>query len=95
MRWVCVCVCFAWGGVGGEGGEWMRGWGFGLYQGCDNRGNVGCVSVFGLRWCGWCGWCRWGVGWGLGPGSGGVDRVMSVLDVSLDSLYIWQIQAYV
>ena len=19
-----MCICFAWGGVGGEGGEWMR-----------------------------------------------------------------------
>ena len=23
---------------------------FGLYQSCENRGSVGCVSVFGLRW---------------------------------------------
>ena len=31
-----------------------------------NRGSVGRVSVFWLRWC------RWGVGRELGPGSGGV-----------------------
>ena len=28
--------------------------GFGLYQSCGNRGSVGYVSVFGLRWCGVC-----------------------------------------
>ena len=35
--------------------------GFGLYQSCGDRGSVGHVSVFWLRWC------RWGVGrerWG-------------------------------
>ena len=26
--------------------------GFGLYQSCRNRGSMGHVSVFGLRWCG-------------------------------------------
>ena len=54
-------------------GSGRRGWrrgllderiGFGLYKSCQNRGSVGRVSVFGLRWC------RWGVGRGLGPGSG-------------------------
>ena len=25
-----------------------------LYQSCQDRGSVKCVSVFGLRWCGWC-----------------------------------------
>ena len=25
--------------------------GFGLYQSCENRGSVGRVSVFWLRWC--------------------------------------------
>ena len=38
--------------------------GFGLYQYCVNRGNVGRVYVFG--------WCRWGVGRGDEPGSEGV-----------------------
>ena len=55
-------------------GSGRRGWiggrvderiGFGLYQSCGNRGSVGRVSVFWLRWF------RWGVGRGLGPGSGG------------------------
>ena len=35
--------------------------GFGLYQSCWDRGGVGRVSVFWLRWC------RWGVDRGLGP----------------------------
>ena len=35
---------------------------FGLSQSCGNKGNVGCVSVFGLQW--------WGVSRGLGPRSG-------------------------
>ena len=69
-----MCMCLAQGGVGGEGVEWIRGLGIGLYQSCENRGNVGWVSVFGWRWCGWC---RWGVGMGLRPGSGG-GGVMSV-----------------
>ena len=41
---------------------------FGLYQLCGDRGSVGHVSVFWLRWC------MWGVGRGLGPGSGAVGR---------------------
>ena len=41
--------------------------GFGLYESCKNRGSVGCVSVFGLRW-----WCMWGVVRELGSGSGRV-----------------------
>ena len=27
--------------------------GFGLYQSCGDRGSVGRVSVFWLRWCRW------------------------------------------
>ena len=27
--------------------------GFGLYQSCGDRGSVGHVSVFWLRWCRW------------------------------------------
>ena len=42
--------------------------GFGLYQSCGDRGSVGHVSVFWLRWCGRCRWVgcldkgreRWG-----------------------------------
>ena len=55
------CMCLARGGVGGEGDERI---GFGLYQSCQNRGSVGRVSVFGLRWYMW-GMCR---GLGLVPG---------------------------
>ena len=40
---------------------------FVLYQSCWNRGSVGRVSVFWLRWC------VWGMGRGLGPGSGEVE----------------------
>ena len=37
--------------------------GFGLYQSCGNKGSVGRVSMFRLRW---------GVGRSLGPGSVGL-----------------------
>ena len=37
-----MCMCLAQGGVGGEGGEWMRELGFS----CGERGSVGHVSVF-------------------------------------------------
>ena len=37
--------------------------GFGHYQSCGDRGSVGRVSVFWLRWC------MWVVGRRLGPGS--------------------------
>ena len=66
---VCdMCMCLARGGVGGEGGEWMRELGLALPILWD-RGSVGHVSVFWLRWCGWC---RWGVDRGLGQGPGAV-----------------------
>ena len=69
---VCeMCMCLAQGDVGGEGGVNER-IVFGLYQSCQNRGSVGRVSVFRLRWC------RWGVGIGLGPGSRGLGGIMSV-----------------
>ena len=64
---VCdMCMCLARGGVGGEGGEWMRKLGLGFTNPLG-QGSVGHVSVFWLRW-----WCRWGVGRGLGQGSGAV-----------------------
>ena len=44
--------------------------GFGLYQSCGNRGSVGRVSVFWLRWCMWVG--------GLDQGLEGWGGVMSV-----------------
>ena len=63
---VCdMCMCLARGGVGGEGGEWMRGLGLG-FTNPVGTGGVLHVCVFWMRWCGWC---RWGVGMGLGPGS--------------------------
>ena len=73
----CVtCVCVWLGAVwGGEGGEWMRELGFGLYQSSGDRGSVGHVSVFWLRWCGSC---RWGVGRGLDKGRERWGGVMSV-----------------
>ena len=62
---VCdMCMCLARGGVGVEGGEWMRELGLGLTNPVGT-GGVGRVSVFWLRWC------RWGVGRGLGPGAVG------------------------
>ena len=71
-----MCMCLARGGVGGGGlGRVDERIGFGLYQSCGDRGSVGHVSVFWLRWCGWC---RRGVGKGLGPGSGRRGGVMSV-----------------
>ena len=60
---VCdMCMCLARGGVGGEGGEWMRGLGLGFTNPVGTGGVVD-VCVFWMRWC------RWGVGMGLGPGS--------------------------
>ena len=49
--------------------------GFGLYQSCVNKGSVGRVSVFWLRWCGWC---RLGVCRVLEQGLEGWGGVMSV-----------------
>ena len=43
--------------------------GFGIYQSRGIKGNVGRVSVFGLRWCILY---RWGVGGCFGPWSGKV-----------------------
>ena len=58
-----MCMCLARGGVGGEGGEWMRGLGLDF---TNPRGHGECWT------------CRWAVGRGHGPGSGGWGGVMSV-----------------
>ena len=62
---------FGSGGVGGDGGEWMRELGLGFSNPLGTGGVLDMWSVFWLRWCGWC---RWGVG--RGPwarvGRGGV-----------------------
>ena len=60
-----------------------------FYQSCGNRGNVGRVSVFGLRWC------RWEVGRGLYHGLEGRGGVVYVQVVSPDNLCIWQVQVSV
>ena len=83
---------FGSGGVGGVGGEWVTGLGFGftnsggtwvkwdmcLWYGCGGVGGVG------EEWVG-----------GLDQGLGGWCGVMSVCVVSLDSLYRWQVQVSV
>ena len=64
----CV-LCLARGGVGGEGGEWMRELGVGFTNPLGTGGVLDMCLCFG---CGGVGWCRWGVGRGLGQGSGAV-----------------------
>ena len=66
VEWCDMCMCLARGGVGGEGGEWMRELGLGFTNPVGTGGVFGRVSVFWLRWC------VWDVGRGLGPGSGAV-----------------------
>ena len=64
---VCdMCMCLARGGVGGEGGEWMRELGLCFTNPLGTGGVLDMCLVFWLRWC------RWGVGRGLGQGSGAV-----------------------
>ena len=61
---VCdMCMCLARGGVGGEGGEWMRELGLGF---TNPLGTV--LDMCLVVWLRRCGWCRWGVGWRLGQG---------------------------
>ena len=60
---VCdMCMCLARGGVGGEGGEWMRELGLGFTIPVETGGVLDMCLCFGC--------CRWGVGRGLGPRSG-------------------------
>ena len=59
-----MCMCLARGGVGGEGGEWMRELGLGFTN------HVGTVGVLDMCLCFGCG----GVG---GEWVGGLERVGS------------------
>ena len=86
---VCdMCMCLARGGVGGEGGEWMRELGLGLTNPLGTGGVLDMCLCFG---CGGVG----GVGgeWGLGQGSGAVG--WCYVCVSLDYLCRWQVQVSV
>ena len=57
---VCeMSMCLARGGVGGEGGAWMRELGLGFTNPVETGGSVS-VSLL-------C-WCRWGEGRGLDKG---------------------------
>ena len=77
---VCeICMCFARGGMGGEGVS-----GFGLYQSCGKGGvldvslclSCGSVGGVGRVWVG---------GRGIGPGSGGVG--WSYVSVRCESVF--------
>ena len=48
-----MCMCLARGGVGGDGGEWMRELGLGFTNPLGTGGVLD-MCVFWLRWCGWC-----------------------------------------
>ena len=69
MRWL-LCLCLARGGVGGEGGEWMRG------LGLDFTNSVGTGEVLDVCLYFSCGGGEW-VG-GLDQGLEGWGGVMSV-----------------
>ena len=59
---VCeMCICYARGGVGGEGDEWMRelSWYF--------TNHVAAGGVLDVCPCFVLWWCMWGVDRGLGP----------------------------
>ena len=46
-----MCICFAWGGVGGDKGEWLRGLGLGFTN------PVGTGEVLDVCLCLACGGC--------------------------------------
>ena len=76
---VCeMCMCLTRARRGCRWGLVDERIGFGLYQSCGNRGSVGRVSVFWLRWC------RLGVCRGLDQDLEGWGGVMYVWAVSLD-----------
>ena len=90
---VCdMCMCLSRGGVGGVGGEWVTGLGFGF----TNSG--GTLENWDMCLCFCCGVVG-GVGgeWvgGLGQGLGGWSVIMSVCGVSLVYLCWWQVQVSV
>ena len=61
---MCMCLCLARGGVGGEGGEWMRELGLGFTN------PVGTGGVLDMCLCFGCG----GVGGVGGEWEGGLDH---------------------
>ena len=66
---VCdMCMCLARGGVGGEGGEWMRELGLGFTNPLGTGGVLDMCLCFG---CGGVGGGEWVGAW-TGVGSGGV-----------------------
>ena len=74
---VCdMCMCLARGGVGGEGGEWMRELGLGFTNPLGTGGVLDMCLCFG---CGGVGGGR--VGRGLGQGSGAVGVVLCLCEV--------------
>ena len=82
----CICVWLGaggscWGRVGGVGGEWVRGSGFGFTNPGGKWGLCfGCGGVGGVGGGGG------GVGGRLGPGSGRMVWCYASCVVSLDSL---------
>ena len=76
-----MCMCLARGGVGEEGGEWMRELGLGFTNPVGTGGVLDMCLCFG---CG-CGWCR-----GLGPGSGAVGWCYCYVCVRCESGFsVW------
>ena len=55
-----MCMCLARGGVGGEGGEWMRGLGFSFTIPVGRGGVLHVCLCFG---CGGVGGCEWVGAW--------------------------------
>ena len=82
---VCeVCMCLARGGVGGEGGEWMRGLGLGFTNPVGTGGVLDvCLCLVGCRGVGWC---RWGWLGSLNQALEEWGSFMSMWGVSLDYL---------
>ena len=90
-----MCLCLARGGVGGEGGEWMRGMGLGFTNPVGTCGVLDVSLCFGaVVLVGWV-VIGWGVVRRLGPGFGGWGCVMFVCVVSLDYLCRCQVQVSV